>query len=154
MNVNFLRLGPKKLWDWIDARLPTKSCCSHQIAAGKAFAENRLSGLPFIFLPSVIFIFIFLIENKLVNRINKSRVIKKRCIGCGACIAFCPSQRLKMVNGYPKSKGTCALCFGCLNICPKNAMRLTFVSIPFDNIYRPKFGDFVVKSKKSAAKPA
>jgi ferredoxin len=147
MNVNFIRQGPKKLWGWIDSILPTKECCDDQIVTGSDFTAGRITGLPFIFLPSVIFILVFLVENKLVNSISKNWILKKRCNGCGLCIRYCPSERLKMVDGYPKSKGTCALCFGCVNICPRNAMRLSFFTIPFDTVYSPKYKEFIVQNR-------
>jgi ferredoxin len=148
MNVNFLRQGPKKIWSWIDLILPTKNNINNQMKTGENFAKGLSTGLPFILLPSPFFLITILFENKHINVLIKNYIFKKRCNGCGICINFCPSERLKMVNGYPKSKGTCTICFGCVNICPKNAMRLSFISIQFKNTYDSKYKKYIIKNKK------
>ncbi len=50
-------------------------------------------------------------------------VKKSKCTACGLCIKNCPSNNIKMVNGYPKFDHTCTMCMSCVAICPFDAVR-------------------------------
>ena len=54
------------------------------------------------------------------------------CIGCGACIAACPSFALQMEHGQPVMKGRCEACYLCYYQCP-------FVANPYE-LERQVFG--------------
>lgn len=53
------------------------------------------------------------------------------CIGCGECIAICPTQVLAQVEGkarlvYPD---LCTYCSACELICPVNAIELPYLVV-------------------------
>jgi len=51
------------------------------------------------------------------------KVDKKKCIGCGACVAQCPVQAIELKGGKavinPKK---CTKCGTCIEICPVQAI--------------------------------
>ena len=46
-------------------------------------------------------------------------VLTERCMGCGACVAFCPLSCLEYVEGKPRLTKECEACDICSNICPR-----------------------------------
>ena len=45
-----------------------------------------------------------------------------RCTGCGACVAACPFDAMKMPKGIPRVKDNCTLCGACRDACPVEAI--------------------------------
>ena len=88
-----------------------------------------------------------LVDNKWVDTLlYRNRAWRRRCDGCAQCVLYCPAERLKMIEGYPRARGTCMICLGCVNICPRNAMHLLFWT-EYGNPYRPRWPELVVKKK-------
>ncbi len=86
-------------------------------------------------------------DNKWVDTLlYRNRAWRRRCDGCAQCVLYCPAERLKMIEGYPRARGTCMICLGCVNICPRNAMHLLFWT-EYGNPYRPRWPELVVKKK-------
>jgi Fe-S-cluster-containing hydrogenase component 2 len=47
------------------------------------------------------------------------------CLGCGACVAICPSQALLLVNTHLTfDAAACAGCKNCLITCPTHALTI------------------------------
>ena len=42
-----------------------------------------------------------------------------RCVGCGACVAVCPYDCLKLVQGHPRLVKECESCGICAQACPR-----------------------------------
>lgn len=60
--------------------------------------------------------------------------IAKACVGCGQCVALCPSGALTMENNRPAYEDRkCLGCCGCLNICPQNAWRSSWFNPRYYN---------------------
>jgi ferredoxin len=153
LNVPTLRIGPKGLWRWIDSLTPFAAESRGATEAGGDFVEGRDSGLPFILWPFFLSIVGVLVDNPVVNRIYRNHAFKRRCSGCGACVDYCPAERLRMINGRPRAAGTCALCLGCVNICPTNAMQMWFFT-EYGRPYRPKWPSLVMKKRADETRPA
>ena len=49
-----------------------------------------------------------------------------RCVGCGDCVASCPTSCLEMVEGGPwlPRPGDCIRCAICVVVCPTDAVSL------------------------------
>lgn len=147
VNLPTVRLGPKKMWKFFDSLYVRQITGTNQHAAGKEFAGNMHTGLPFIFWPTPLVALGILLDNKILDTIYRNHVMRKRCNQCGICINYCPSQRLRMINGYPKPKGTCVICCGCVNVCPTNAMHL-WLFTEYGKQYIPKWKELIVKNKE------
>lgn len=53
------------------------------------------------------------------------KVIKKNCIGCGACVQACPFDALDLVDGIAKvDPEKCTDCGSCVAVCPASALEL------------------------------
>ncbi len=51
------------------------------------------------------------------------KINKEKCIGCGACIAVCPHEAIKLENGKAViDQKKCKNCFKCIDICPVKAI--------------------------------
>jgi ferredoxin len=149
ISVPTFRLGPLRLWRFIDRIYPDKKELKDALLTGEEFARGIKTGLPLIVWPFPLFIAGFLLDNRWVNTVMyRNYAWRRRCIGCGKCVEYCPSERLSIVNGFPKAKGTCALCLGCINICPKNAMHLVCWT-EYGNQYKPRWPEFLVINKKA-----
>jgi ferredoxin len=146
LNIPTVRIGPRKMWKFIDSLYSRKITGTNQHTAGKEFISNMHTGLPFIFWPTPLVPLGILLDNKILNTIYRNHVMRKRCNQCGICINYCPSQRLQMINGYPKPKGTCVICFGCVNVCPNNAMHI-WLFTEYGNQYIPKWKELIVKNR-------
>jgi Pyruvate/2-oxoacid:ferredoxin oxidoreductase delta subunit len=148
MNIPTIRLGPKAVWQFIDKKTPVSGETETAEKTGIEFALGKITGLPFVLWPFVLVIFGALLDNPALNTIlYRNYAWRRRCIKCGLCVNYCPSERLSMVNGYPKAKGACIICFGCVNICPENAMHLVcWTEYGFQ--YKPRWPDGVVKKRE------
>ena len=144
LNVPTVRLGPKRLWNFIDTLLPRRYDIDAVRRDGEDFVHGRITGYPVILWPFVLFIAGIVIDNPVIDRIYRNHVFRKRCNGCGICVRNCPTERLSMANGYPKPKGTCAICFGCVNVCPTNAMQM-WLFTEYGNPYPPKWREHSIK---------
>ena len=133
-----VRLGPARLCRWIDSLMPSSVALNSQAQAGHDFTQGRNAGIPFLFWPSPLFLVGMLLDNKLVNIVYRNHVFRRRCSGCGLCVKYCPTGRLRIVNGYPKAGLTCALCFSCVNHCPEHAMQM-WLFTEYGNPYSPKW---------------
>jgi len=48
-----------------------------------------------------------------------------RCLGCGRCSEYCPSEAIQMKNGKPVTEKTrCLLCGECSQVCPAQAREI------------------------------
>ncbi len=147
VNIATFRLGPRRLWKRLDGLFPRRGDLTYQIECGRDFADGELCGIPFIFALTPAFLFGIALDNKLFDTLlYRNHVFKKRCTQCGICVDFCPAERLTMVDGYPKAKGTCMICLGCVNICPTNAMHL-WCWTEYGNRYPPKYKKFVAQKE-------
>jgi len=151
-NVPTFRLGPRNVWKYLDQIFPRQGDVINQLESGKKFVNGQICGIPFIFALTPAFIVGILIDNKFFDTfLYRNHVMKKRCNQCGICIDYCPAERLKMVNNYPKAKGTCMICLGCVNNCPKKAMHL-WLWTEYGNQYKPKFKEFIAKRRQQIKK--
>jgi ferredoxin len=52
-----------------------------------------------------------------------TKIDKKTCIGCGACIAVCPHSAISLKNGKAEiDQKKCKKCYACIDICPVKAI--------------------------------
>jgi NAD-dependent dihydropyrimidine dehydrogenase PreA subunit len=144
LNVPMMRLGPKSLWRWLDSLLPYSRDISAVTADGARFVEGGRAGLPLIFWPFFLWLFGVVTDNPLINLIYRNHVFKSRCQNCGLCVSYCPSERLQIVDGRLRVRGTCALCMGCINTCPTGAMQMWLIS-EYGVAYLPKWPALLVK---------
>lgn len=61
------------------------------------------------------------------------QVDSERCIGCGACVADCFPEALKLENGKAMLAGTCIECGHCFAVCPSDAIAMP-ESYPTDTV--------------------
>jgi len=149
INVPTFRLGPRRLWKFLDSLSPLKWDAAGQIECGRHFAMGLPAGIPFIFAWTPCFLVGMLLDNKWLDRVlYRNHVMKRRCNQCGICIDYCPAQRLRMSDGYPKPAGECMICMGCVNICPKNAMHI-WCFTEYGNRYPFKFKKQALKNLDS-----
>lgn len=62
-----------------------------------------------------------------MNAIGERPVVNEsRCIGCGDCVAVCPTNCLAMAAGRPwmPRPGDCIACGACEAVCPTEAIQL------------------------------
>jgi ferredoxin len=150
-NVVTARLGPKALWRLLDRLVPLRWDAANTVSYGFAFARGRVSGFPYLVWPLPMFLIGVLADNKWIDTLlYRNRAWRRRCNGCALCILYCPAERLKMIDGYPRARGTCMICLGCVNTCPRNAMHLLFWT-EYGNPFSPRWPELVVKSKKRLA---
>ena len=51
------------------------------------------------------------------------KIDKKKCIGCGACVAQCTSEAIELKDGKAVIDAKkCTKCGTCLSVCPVEAM--------------------------------
>jgi Pyruvate/2-oxoacid:ferredoxin oxidoreductase delta subunit len=147
LNVTTFRLGPAKLWKFLDTLVPRRPESDFQRECGKRFAAGLPGGLPFIFGLTPGFLVGILIDHKWIDTIlYRNHVMKKRCNQCEICIDYCPAERLSMVKGYPKARGAFMICLGCVNLCPTNAMHL-WCWTEYGNQYKSRYKKLIVKKK-------
>lgn len=148
VNVPTFRLGPKRMWRFFDKLLPMKLDLVRAFDAGKRFSRNEVGGFPFFIYPLFLCPIGVLLDNRWLDRIlYRNHVWKSRCNSCGLCVTHCPQQRLTLVNGIPKAKGTCTICMGCVNICPSRAMEMTGFT-EYGQQYRPRWPKLLVTNRK------
>lgn len=152
MNIPTFRLGPKRMWRFLDHLVPPKTDIEGARRCGAEFATGRRTGVPFILWPFPLVIAGFLLDNRLLDMVLcRNYVWKKRCVRCGLCVRFCPTERLRMEE-YPKARGTCALCMGCINLCPKHAMHM-YCFTEYGHQYKPRWPEFLASETRLAKKP-
>ena len=55
--------------------------------------------------------------------IKVAQVNKDLCVGCGACISYCPFDAISLLNGKAViDEDTCRGCMKCARACPKGAI--------------------------------
>ncbi len=58
---------------------------------------------------------------------------RKKCIGCGACVAVCPQGALTMANGgVTVDAGRCDACGRCADVCPSLATEMSGQELPVE----------------------
>lgn len=67
---------------------------------------------------------IFYTKNFL-KRFFPIKVNVKTCIKCGRCEEVCPTGRMKIEN-FPRPKGDCIGCYACINFCPTKSINSWF----------------------------
>ena len=148
VNVTTFRLGPSRLWKFLDRLVPREHEIAGVISSGRDFALGKRTGMPFILWPFPLVIAGFLLDNPLLDRVLcRNHVMKKRCIKCGLCVRYCPVERLRMED-FPRARGTCSLCLGCVNLCPRNAMHL-WCFTEYGQQYHPRWPEFLKTVSKS-----
>jgi ferredoxin len=152
-NLPTVRLGPARLWRWLDSLMPWRATLDAQARAGRDFAQGRAAGLPILFWPGPLFLFGIAVDNQVVDRLCRNHVFRRRCNRCGICVKFCPAERLRMVNGRPKAEGTCTLCFGCVNHCPTRAMQMWLLT-EYGNPYRARWTNHIADPSAEIARQA
>ena len=151
INVATFRLGPRKLWRWLDSLTPVRNDLQDQIRCGYRFASGQRTGIPFIFGLTPAFLVGMLIDNRWLDRLlYHNHVRRRKCTQCGICVDYCPANRLRMMDGFPKAEGDCMICLGCVNVCPENAMHIWGVT-EYGQPYSPKYPTFVVRKQTSSA---
>jgi len=147
LNVATFRWGPRALWRFLDRLVPLPTDAAAVRAHGAAFGRGEPAGYPFLIWPLPLFIGGILIDNKWVDTpLYRNYAWRRRCNGCGICVAFCPAQRLYLKDGRPRARGTCTLCLGCINVCPRRAMELRFWS-EYGRPYPPRWPKLVVRRR-------
>ncbi len=147
-NVMTIRIGPKRMWRWLDTLLPRNTDLRLAHEAGEQFVRGIPEGLPFWLWPSPLFILNFPLIFKLLNRyIWWPYVRKSRCNKCNLCVRACPTGRIKGVEGsFPISSGPCVLCYGCVNLCPTDALQAVALT-EYGQRYEPRWPNLVVRNK-------
>jgi len=67
--------------------------------------------------------------SKLVNPLFYTLYVKSEpftvddsCVGCGKCVALCPLNNIKTVEGKPVYGKQCTHCMACIAHCPAEAI--------------------------------
>jgi len=68
----------------------------------------------------IFYAFLRFVQKKLL--IPKIKVNKKKCRKCLICVAKCPINAIKVVEGYPQIPESCERCYFCEKVCPSNAI--------------------------------
>jgi hypothetical protein len=147
MNIPTFRLLPDRVCTFLDGLLPLRKDIDRVVESGESFARGEIAGLPFVLTPFPLFLFGFLLDNKLLDSIlywNYAR--KKRCNQCGLCVRYCPTERLIMVKGYPRARGACCLCMSCVNLCPNHAMNLACWT-EYGRQYKTRWPNLLMKTE-------
>ena len=56
---------------------------------------------------------------------GENMVDEKKCISCGACVAICPVNAIKIEKGKAKiNPKKCIKCGSCAQFCPVNAITI------------------------------
>lgn len=62
---------------------------------------------------------------EMIDRSVAVEIDREKCIGCGACMAVCPSETLSLAEGKATVCGTQSLsCGHCEAVCPEAAIRV------------------------------
>jgi ferredoxin len=148
INVPTFRIGPRRLYDFLDTLTPAKQDLQYLRKSGEDFTTGKPAGMPFFAFPFPLFLVGSLLDNRWLNTVlYRNYVWKKRCTKCHACIDYCPSERLYAdEKGYPRPRGTCALCMGCINHCPSRAMHM-YCWTEYGNPYRARWPEHVVRNR-------
>jgi ferredoxin len=142
MNIPTFRLGPARVWRFLDHSVPPERDLAEARRCGAEFALGTRTGVPFVLWPFPLVVAGVLLDNPLINTVLvRNHVLKRRCVKCGLCVQFCPVERLRMEE-YPKARGTCSLCMGCVNLCPTRAMHL-FGWTEYGRQYTPRWPELL-----------
>jgi NAD-dependent dihydropyrimidine dehydrogenase PreA subunit len=62
---------------------------------------------------------------------GKPEIDREKCVGCGDCVAWCPSGAVKLLNGKITlaKPEACSYCTECEAICSAGAIRCPFVIV-------------------------
>lgn len=52
----------------------------------------------------------------------KKFTVSQECIGCGRCVAACPTGNIRMRTGHPSWGMNCTSCLACYHSCPTRAL--------------------------------
>ncbi|MBI5532535.1 MAG: 4Fe-4S binding protein [Deltaproteobacteria bacterium] len=154
VNVTTIRIGPRRMWAWLDSLLPRPSDLRVAREAGQSFASGKIDGLGFWVWPSPLVPLNHpWIARTFFRYMYWPYLWKSRCNKCNLCARACPTGRIKAVPGsFPTSSGNCALCYNCVNLCPTNAMHAIALS-EYATQYRPRFPKLVVRNRPRERKP-
>ncbi len=100
----------------IAAAKPVIHALAQKIAAGEAIEKTDKTSAAWLKSGLI---------NAMFNRFAVSGghyVVSDRCVGCGKCAEFCPTNNITMQNKKPVFGKACMSCFGCINRCPNDAI--------------------------------
>jgi len=53
---------------------------------------------------------------------EKIKILREKCNGCGVCVDICPYEAINMINKTPVINGNCQLCNICVSACEQKAI--------------------------------
>jgi len=139
VNVATFRIGPARLWRWLDSLLPRESEMEITARSARSFAAGKTAGFPLVVWPFPLVLIGWLLDNRWIDPLlYRPYAWRKRCTNCGLCVETCPMGRLHRGDPVPVAAGECELCMRCVNLCPQNALHL-FCWTEYGQPYRPKW---------------
>jgi uncharacterized Fe-S center protein len=67
---------------------------------------------------------------------SKPAVDPEKCVSCGQCVDYCPSDAINFVQYVAQIGRSCTGCGGCLSVCPQNAIRINWDAATEDVILK------------------
>ncbi len=84
----------------------------------------------------------------------QARVIRKECIGCGACENVCPTEAIRVVNKKAVvTAKKCLACPNCRGVCPVNAIKMVArreplkLGVDFREVDQARLTELCVKAR-------
>ena len=100
----------------LTAAKPVLETLAQKIAAGETIEKTDHTSAAWLRSGAV---------NAMFNRFavgSGKYAVSDRCISCGECAEFCPTNNITMEDKKPRFGENCISCFGCINRCPQDAI--------------------------------